>query len=71
MKNEKLVSTAFSNKFKLSKVMCPKAQEEIEYMSRVPYSSTVGSLMYAMVCTRTYIAHVVRVLNMYMNNLGK
>jgi hypothetical protein len=51
--------------------MCPKTQEEIEYMSRVPYSSTVGILMYAMVCKRPYIAHAVGVVNRYMNNLGK
>jgi hypothetical protein len=40
-------------------------------MSRVPYSSTVGSLMYAMVCTRPDIAHAVGVVSRYMNNLGK
>jgi hypothetical protein len=51
--------------------MCPKIEEEIEYMSRVPYSSTFGSLMYAMVCTRPNIAHAVRVVSRYMNNLGK
>ena len=31
----------------------------------------VGSLMYAMVCTRPYIAHVVGVMKRYMNNPGK
>jgi hypothetical protein len=40
-------------------------------MSRVPYSSPVGSLMYAMVCTRPDIAHAVGVVRRYMNNLGK
>jgi hypothetical protein len=48
--------------------MCPKTQEKIEYMSRVPYSSAVGSLMYAMVCTRPDIAHAVGVVSRYMNN---
>jgi hypothetical protein len=37
---------------KLSADQCPKTQEEEEDMSRVPYASAVGSLMYAMVCTR-------------------
>jgi hypothetical protein len=37
-------------------------------MSRVPYSSTVGSLMYVMVCTRPYIAHAVGVVRSHMNN---
>ena len=52
MQNTKLVSTPLDNHFKLSKEMCPKTQEEIEYMSKVPYSSAVMSLMYVMVCTR-------------------
>jgi hypothetical protein len=32
-------------------------------MSHVPYASAVGSLMYAMVCTRLDIAHAVGVLS--------
>jgi hypothetical protein len=40
-------------------------------MSRVPYSSTIGSLMYVMVCTRPDIAHAVGVVRRYMNNPGK
>jgi hypothetical protein len=71
MLNEKLVSTPLANHFKLTKEMCPKTQEEIKYMSRVPYSSVVGILMYAMVCTRPYIAHVVGVVRRYMKNPGK
>jgi hypothetical protein len=34
---------------------CPKTHEEEKYMSRVPYVSVVGSLMYAMVWTRLEI----------------
>jgi hypothetical protein len=40
-------------------------------MFEVPYSSTIGSLMYAMVCTRPDIAHAVGVVRRYMNNPGK
>jgi ATP-binding cassette subfamily B (MDR/TAP) protein 1 len=40
-------------------------------MLRVPYSSTVGSLMYAMVCRRFDIARAVGVLRRYMNNASK
>ena len=39
-------------------------------MSHVPYASVVGSLMYAMVCTRPNIAHVVGVLSRYMSKPG-
>ena len=40
-------------------------------MSRVPYASAVGSPMYAMVCTRPNVAHVVGVLSRFMSNPGK
>ena len=40
-------------------------------MALVPYASAVGSLMYAMVCTRPDIAHAVGVVNRYMVNSGK
>jgi hypothetical protein len=56
---------------KLSANQCLKTQEEEEDMSHVPYASAVGSLMYAMVCTRPDIAHAVGVLSRYMSKLGK
>ena len=71
MQNSKPVNTPFSIHFKLSKEMCPKTQEEIEYMSKVSYWSPIGSLMYAMVCTRPDIAHAMGFVSRYMNNLGK
>ena len=40
-------------------------------MAKVPYASIIGSLMYAMVCTRPDIAHVVGVVSRYMSNPGK
>ena len=46
-------------------------QEEIEYLSKVPYSSAIGRLMYTMVCTRPNIAHAVGFVRRYMNNIGK
>ena len=40
-------------------------------MSKVPYASAVGSLMYAMVCTRPDIAHAVGVVSRFLSNPGK
>jgi hypothetical protein len=71
MQNAKLVSTLLASHFKLTKEMCSKTHEEIEYMSKVSYSSAVGSLMYAMVFTRPDIAYEVGVVSRYMNNPGK
>ena len=66
MQNAKPVTTPLDNHSKISKEMCPKTQEEIDYMSKIPYSSVVGILMYAMVCARPDIAHVVGVVSKYM-----
>ncbi|KAH9723177.1 Integrase catalytic domain-containing protein [Citrus sinensis] len=48
----------------------PKNAER-EYMLQVPYSNAVGSLMYAMVCTRPDISHAVGIMSKYMHNHGK
>jgi hypothetical protein len=40
-------------------------------MSKVPYSSTVGSLIYAMVCSRSDLSHAMSVVARYMPNPGK
>ncbi|GJT96310.1 retrovirus-related pol polyprotein from transposon TNT 1-94 [Tanacetum coccineum] len=42
-----------------------------EKMSRVPYASVVGSLMFAMICTRPDIAHAVGVVSRYMAKPGR
>ena len=39
-------------------------------MSNVPYASAVGSLMYAMLCTRPDICFVVGLISRYQNNPG-
>nr|CAD40363.2 OSJNBa0093P23.9 [Oryza sativa Japonica Group] len=48
MHDAKPVSTPLAAHFRLSSDLCPQSDYDIEYMSRVPYSSAVGSLMYAM-----------------------
>ena len=55
---------------KLTKEMCPKTQEEEDKMSKVPYASAVGSLMYVMVYTRLDISHAMGVVSRYMSHLG-
>jgi hypothetical protein len=67
MHGSKLVKVPIPIGVKLSADQCPKTQEEEEDMSHVPYASVVGSLMYAMVCTRSDIAHAVGVLSRYMS----
>ena len=71
MQESKPVKVPIPIGVKLSVEQCPKTREEEEDMSRVPYASEVGSLMYAMVCTRPDIAHAVGVLSIYMSKPGK
>ncbi|GKU96422.1 hypothetical protein SLEP1_g9661 [Rubroshorea leprosula] len=66
-----LVSTPLANHFKLSKRSWLSTKEEKEKMSSIPYSSVVGSLMYAMVCTWLDIAHAVGVRSRFLSNPGK
>eukprot|EP00253_Pinus_taeda_P020788 PITA_20788 len=70
-KDSKMVKVPIHVGVRLFAEHCPKTQEEEEDMSRVPYASAVGSLMYAMVCTRPNIAHAVGVLSRFMSKLGK
>uniref|UniRef100_A0A7N2MUY1 Retrovirus-related Pol polyprotein from transposon TNT 1-94 n=1 Tax=Quercus lobata TaxID=97700 RepID=A0A7N2MUY1_QUELO len=71
MNEAKPVSTPLGSHFKLSKEQSPKTEEEREHMSKVPYASAIGSLMYAMVCTRPDIAHAVGVVSRFMSRPGK
>ena len=50
---------------------CPKTQEYMMYMGDVPYSSVVGILMYAMICYRHDISHVVGVQRIYISTPRK
>ena len=71
MQDSKPVKVPIPVGVRLSVEQCPKTQEEEEDMSRVPYASAVGSLMYAMVCTRPDIAHAMGVLSRFMSKPGK
>ncbi|RVW64113.1 Retrovirus-related Pol polyprotein from transposon TNT 1-94 [Vitis vinifera] len=71
MNEAKPVSTPLGSHFKLSKEQSPKTKEERDHMSKVPYASAIGNLMYAMVCTRPDIAHAVGVVSRFMSRPGK
>ena len=48
--------------------MSPKSVQEREYMTHVPYANAVGSLMYAMVCTRPDLSQAVSMVSRYMHD---
>ena len=71
MNEAKLVSTPLDGHFKLSKEQSLKTEDERDHMSKVPYASAIGSLMYAMVCTRLDITHPVEVVSRFMSRSRK
>ena len=71
MSSSKPIDTPSAANIHLTAMFAPQSEEEKEYMSRVPYASAVGSLMYAMVCTRPDLAHAVSVVSRFMGQPGR
>ena len=55
----------------LSKGMAPKTAEDMDRMSGVPYTSAIGSIMYAMICTRPDVANALCIASRYQANPGE
>jgi len=53
---------------KFSLMQCPKNDWEQKQMENIPYTSIVGSLMYAQTCTRPDISFAVGMLGRYQSN---
>ena len=70
MQNSKKELLPFRHGVPLSDDQRLKTQEEENMMRQVPYASTVGSLMYAMLCTRPDIYYSVGMVSRYQSNPG-
>ena len=55
----------------LSKTQCPTTTDERERMSKVPYASAIGSIMYAMISTRLDISYALSVTSRYQSDPGE
>ncbi|KAK8662903.1 hypothetical protein V6N13_024789 [Hibiscus sabdariffa] len=55
----------------LSKEMCPSTSQERERMSQVSYASAIGSIMYAMICTRLDLSYALSMTSRYQANPGE
>jgi len=56
MASTKPFGTPLTVSIRLIELNATQSQSEREYISHVPYASVVGSVMYAMVCTRPNLA---------------
>ncbi|GKE79396.1 retrovirus-related pol polyprotein from transposon TNT 1-94 [Tanacetum coccineum] len=67
---EKL-KTRLKSEFKMKDLGEAKMILEREYMEKVPYANVVGSLKYAMICTRPDISNAIGMVSKYMHYPGK
>ena len=64
-------NTPLRTHLKFSKRKSSQTEEEESHMSKVPYPSAIGSLMYSMVCTKPNITHAVGVVSRFLSNPRK
>ena len=55
----------------LSKTQCPTMATERERMNKIPYASAIGSVMYAMLCTRPDVSHALSLMGRYQSDPGE
>ena len=67
MEKAKPVVTPLANHLMLSSKQSSTYGNKKEEMHKVPYASVVGSLMYAMVCTRPNITHAIGVVSRFFD----
>jgi len=71
MQNAKRGFVPMSHGITISKEQSPGSLDEKEHMSKVPYASTIGSIMYAMVCTRPDVSYALSMTSRYQSNPGE
>ena len=60
-----------SHGIRLSETQSPSTSDERSRMSRNPHASAIGSIMYAMICTRTDVALAISLTSRYQANPGE
>nr|GEY09055.1 retrotransposon protein, putative, Ty1-copia subclass [Tanacetum cinerariifolium] len=70
IENSKRRSIPIQEKLKLSKSQCASTPTEVKRMQNVPYASAIGSIMYAMRCTRLDVAFAHNVTSRFQQNPG-
>ena len=70
MQNSKKGLLPFRHRVPLSNDQRPKTLKEENMMRQIPYASAMGSLMYAMLCTRPNICYLVGMVSRYQSNPG-
>lgn len=59
-----------SSGLNLSKTQSPSTNDERDRMRDIPYASAIGSIMYAMICTRPDVSYALSATSRYQSNPG-
>ena len=60
-----------SHGISISKENSPKSLDDKDRMSKVPYASAIGSIMYAMICTRPDVSYALSMTSRYQSMPGE
>ncbi|KAL0287025.1 UNVERIFIED_CONTAM: Retrovirus-related Pol polyprotein from transposon TNT 1-94 [Sesamum calycinum] len=71
MENSKRGFFPMRHGIKLSKKQSPKTYEELKRMLDISYTSVVGSIQYAVQCTRLYVAYALSITSGYRHAPGR
>ena len=71
MQDSKRGYLPMSHGITLSKSQCPNTKDERERMSKIPYTSAIGSIMYAMLCTRPDVSYALSITSRYQSDPGE
>ena len=69
MKNFKKGYLPIGHEISLSKEDYPITPQAREHMNKILYTSIVGSIMYAMICTRSNMAYSLEIVISYQSDL--
>ncbi|XP_062075229.1 secreted RxLR effector protein 161-like [Humulus lupulus] len=65
------VAVPLGGHFDLSSYQSPITKDEARFMEKIPFAEAIGSVMYAMISIRPYIAYAMSVLSQFMEKPSK
>ena len=55
----------------ISKEYCPKSSDDKDRMNKLPYTSEISYIMYAMICTHPDVTYALSMMSRYQSNPGE
>ena len=71
MQDSKRGSLPMSHGTILNLSQCPSSKVDLDRMNGIPYASAIGSIMYAMICTRPDVSYALSMTSRYQQNPGE